>query len=144
MAISKVRKCMLWNYGCRSSLKSQTPHTSPSTTHSSKIPQKHKFHWKGKKRCALHQNQPSKKISMNYDHKAIKLIMTTSLFLITYQNQLLSEIPQHKIIGYEMVFIIENHNYTAMIGIGYLDLANKNSEDSPNLQIFLLYPSNLH
>ena len=81
---------------------------------------------------------------MNYDHKAIKLIMTTSLFLITYQNQLLSEIPQHKIIGYEMVFIIENHNYTAMIGIGYLDLANKNSEDSPNLQIFLLYPSNLH
>ena len=70
------------------------------------------------------------KISINSEHKAMNFMTITSLFLIIYQNQRLSNIPQHTSLGDGMVFIVENNQDTAMRGIRCLDLVKKHSENS--------------
>ena len=90
MEISKLWNYRLSNYGLRSALKAQTPHTSQSTTHWSKIPIKQNLHCNGNNRRTLHQKQP------NSYHKAMKLMVTTGMFPITYNTCLLIDTTQHK------------------------------------------------
>ena len=71
-------------------------------------------------------------------------MVITSLFLITYQTQKLIKIPQHTILGYGMVLIVENYQDTTTRGIFRLGLTKKHSEDSLTLRLLLLSTSNLH
>ena len=57
---------------------------------------------------------------MNYEHKDMKLMMITRFFLIAYQTQKLSEIPQHTRLGGGMVLIIENCQDTVTRVLGCL------------------------
>ena len=63
-------------------------------------------------------------------HKTEKLITTTIMCLITYQNHILSNKTQHASIGVGMSFIREKHQDTIMIGIGCPDLVKNISESS--------------
>ena len=70
------------------------------------------------------------KISINSENKTMNLIVITSMFLITHQNQILRKTPQHTSLGDGMVLIVENQQDTATRGIGGLALIRNNSEDS--------------
>ena len=105
MAILKLWNSTRLNYRLRSSLKCQTQHASPLTTHQSKITRKHKLHWKGKKRCTLHQNQPFEIIRTNSEHKAMTVMITTGLCLIKYWTQKLRNTTQYTSVGVGMVSI---------------------------------------
>ena len=60
----------------------------------------------------------------------MKLMTTTSLFLITYQTQRIRETLQHTILGVKIVLILEKQKDTASRGIGYMVLVKKHSEES--------------
>ena len=73
---------------------------------------------------------------MNSEHKYMKLMIITSLFLITFRTHQLSETPQNTSLGYGIVFISENHQDTATRGIGCLNLLKNHSEESLTLKNF--------
>ena len=70
------------------------------------MPRINNFYYKDKNRCALYQKQTLLKISINYEHKAMKLRKITSLFLITYQTQRLRKTPQHTSLEVGIVLIV--------------------------------------
>ena len=74
---------------------------------------------------------------MNYEHKAMELMMTTTLSPITYQNNIISKTTQHTSLVVWMVLIIEKQQYNIKRGLYYLDLVKKHSEESLTSRLFL-------
>ena len=63
-------------------------------------------------------------------------MVTGSMCPITYQTWRLSSTTQHKILGFGMLFIVENNNYTLIRGLDCQYFVNNPSQASFDPQKF--------
>ena len=64
---------------------------------------------------------------MNYEKKAVELMMIMRLFLIEYRTHILSKTPQHTSLGGGMLLIVENQQYTSTRDLGCLNCYRQHS-----------------